>query len=168
MPGAASRSRQEAKAPARRSTKAAGAASTTRAGTSATRTRTARSGQAPSTDAAIVAPRRTAKKGKPDARRETPESGSTPGVVAAVERDLALIRKLSPELADSALAASALAMAREIDTPHNSATSKSMCAKALLDALALIRDLSPPTEEGDTLDELASRRALRLTGRSAT
>jgi hypothetical protein len=45
-------------------------------------------------------------------------------VVAAVERDLA---KLPTELADAALAATALVLAEQLDG-KNSATSKSMCA----------------------------------------
>jgi hypothetical protein len=66
-----------------------------------------------------------------------------------------------PELAQGALAASALALAREIDTPGNSATSKSMCAKALLDTLDRLRELAPSDAGDDRLDELATRRAAR-------
>lgn len=59
-------------------------------------------------------------------------------------------------------------MAYEIENPFNSATSKSMCAKALLETLDTLRELSPPAEEGDALDELASRRAVRLARSAAT
>jgi hypothetical protein len=86
--------------------------------------------------------------------------------VAAVERDLEAIAKRDSDLARSALAASALALAREMDNSGNSATSKSMCAKALLDTLNRIRELAPPPEEKDQLDELSRRRARRLAGRS--
>lgn len=53
-------------------------------------------------------------------------------------------------------------MARELDAMKNSATSKSMCAKALLDTLDRIRELLPEKEEGDELDDLARKRAERL------
>lgn len=82
-------------------------------------------------------------------------------VTAAVERDLERLRARSPELADSALAASVVALARELDAPKNSATSKSMCARALIDALDRLRELAPPEREEDGLDELASRRTAR-------
>lgn len=82
-------------------------------------------------------------------------------VEAAVERDL---KRLPQELAESALAASALAMAREIDCYENSATSKSMCQGRLQDALRELRELAPPTEEVDQLDDLSARRAARLAG----
>jgi hypothetical protein len=88
-------------------------------------------------------------------------------VRAAVQNDLDDLAKRAPDLATSALAASALALAREIDKPKNSATSKSMCAKALLDVLETLRDLAPPEEEADQLDDLSSRRAARLAAGSA-
>lgn len=78
----------------------------------------------------------------------------------AVARDLA---RMPADLAGSGWAASAMALAAEIDAP-NSATSKSMCARALLDTLNRLRELCPAREESDTLDDLASRRAARLTG----
>ena len=88
------------------------------------------------------------------------ESGE---VAQAVERDLA---KLPEDLATSGLAALCLALAREIDNP-NSATSKSMCARALLDAQIILRELTPTEEEQDDLDDLAARRSARLS-RGAT
>lgn len=81
-------------------------------------------------------------------------------VVKALEQDLKALR--DPSLASSALAGVALAMARELDDESNSATSKSMCARALLDALERLRELAPEREEGDGLDDLAARRAARL------
>lgn len=80
-------------------------------------------------------------------------------VVEATERDVA---RLPSALRDSALAASALALAAELDSAGNSATSKSMCAKALLETLDRLRELTPPQEENDQLDQLAERRARRL------
>jgi len=85
-------------------------------------------------------------------------------VVDAVERDLSTIRRLSPDLADSGLAASALVLAAELDSPGNSATSKSMCARALIEALERLRELAPAGDEEDKLDELGARRAARIGG----
>lgn len=122
-------------------------------------TKTARSTPAPSTPAATGA-RRGARKA-----RSVPETGD---VAQAVARDLAKIRTLSPDLADSTLAASCLAMAREVDTPGNSATSKSMCVARLMEALEQLRELTPVQTEGDKLDDLATRRATRIAGQSAS
>jgi hypothetical protein len=98
-------------------------------------------------------------------------------VVAAVERDL---EQLGEQLAGSALAATALALARELDdvvaeekceacghvqpwtTGHNSATSKSMCARALTEIMERLAELAPPKTEGDQVDDLSARRAGRL------
>lgn len=85
-------------------------------------------------------------------------------LVESVQRDLDKIRELSVELADSALAASALAMALEIENPYNSATSKSMCARSLADSMATLRELTPPAADKDALDELRARREGRLAG----
>lgn len=79
-------------------------------------------------------------------------------VTAAVTRDL---DAFPDELANSALAASALALAREMDSP-NSATSKSMCAKALLETMDRLRSLAPVEEEADDLDELSRARRARI------
>jgi len=107
-------------------------------------------------------------------------------VVEAVTRDLELIRRSAPELADSAMAATALAMARELDdvlaeqecescghvqswTPHpNSATSKSMCAKALLEVMQQLRQLAPPAKKETDLDKVRARRAARRSGIAAS
>lgn len=96
-------------------------------------------------------------------------SSSRSGVVEAVERDLAAIRSRSPEVADSGLAASAVALAYELEDPFVSATAKSMCAKALADAMVRLREWAPPVEEKDGLDELKARRtARRRVGGAAT
>jgi hypothetical protein len=67
----------------------------------------------------------------------------------------------------SALAATALALAAELDDAENSATSKSMCAKALMDALEQLRALAPAREESDQVDEVAARRRDRRAARKA-
>jgi hypothetical protein len=82
-------------------------------------------------------------------------------VFAATERDLAAIRSHAPEIADSALAATALSLAAEMDA-DNSATSKSMCARALADILQQLKALVPEEVKGDGIDEIAARRAKRL------
>lgn len=89
--------------------------------------------------------------------------GTQPLTVAvAVERDLKALG--DEDLAQSGLAASALALARALDDTGNSATSKSMCARSLLDTLDRLRELAPDKKEDDALDELRSRRAARLAG----
>lgn len=82
-------------------------------------------------------------------------------VRAAVARDL---KALPGDHARSALAATALALAREIDDPGNPATAKSMCARALTETLDKLRALAPQEEREDGVDEIASRRAARLGG----
>lgn len=82
-------------------------------------------------------------------------------VLDAVQRDL---KEFPTDLAQSTLGATAEALAVELDDSSNSATSKSMCAKALADVMAQLRALAPPKREGDKLDDLAERRAARLAG----
>lgn len=90
------------------------------------------------------------------------ESART-SVIEAAERDVEAVRERDSALADSALAAAAVALAREIEHPYNSATSKSMCAREMRDTLDRLRELAPPRRERDGIDaiadELAARRA---------
>ncbi len=110
-----------------------------------------------------------ATKRKPAGKRKTtpPRPRRLGAVETALCADLAVIRAASPQLADSALAATALAMAREIDKPRNSATSKSMCAARLTDALEELRALTPPAKESDGVDDLKRRRAERKAAATA-
>jgi hypothetical protein len=86
-------------------------------------------------------------------------------VTEAVERDLSVM----PEnVSQSGLAAMALTMAGILDDPKNSATSRSMCAKALQDALRELRALAPAKRERDELDELRTRHASRRSGIAGT
>lgn len=78
-------------------------------------------------------------------------------VVEAVARDL---ERLGGDVADSALAATALALAAEIDGA-NSATSKSMCARELRETMALLREQAPPAVVADRIDEVKSARERR-------
>jgi hypothetical protein len=89
-------------------------------------------------------------------------------VTEAVERDIKAISRRDKALADSALAALALSLAAELDNQGNSATSKSMCAKTLLDALERLQELAPDEETKDNLDDLSARRAARLARRTGT
>jgi hypothetical protein len=89
-------------------------------------------------------------------------------VVEAVERDIEDIRKRDPNLADSTLAALALALATEIDAPGNSATSKSMNAHQLRDTIVKLRELAPPPKARDELDELRDRHAADRRAATAT
>lgn len=82
-------------------------------------------------------------------------------MVSAVKRELADFESRAPGLAGGAIAASALAMAGLIDSDRNSATSKSMCHRALMEALDRLRALAPPERQKDGLDELADRRSDR-------
>lgn len=84
-------------------------------------------------------------------------------VVSAVERDLAEIRAVDEGLAESALAATALALARELDA-EGSATSKSMCANALRDTLAALRERMPEVPAADRVSGLQERTRLKLAG----
>jgi hypothetical protein len=87
-------------------------------------------------------------------------------VVEAVRRDLERIAALAPELAESTEAATALSLAAEMDS-DTSATSKSMCARALADLMASLRDLTPEEKKESGVDDLKSRRAARLAGLAA-
>jgi hypothetical protein len=89
-------------------------------------------------------------------------------VAAAVERDLVEIAKRDAGLAESSVAMSALRLAWEMDTSGNSATSKSMCAKALQEAMRELRDLAPAERKKDGIDRLAQQRAARRTRVSKT
>lgn len=59
------------------------------------------------------------------------------------------------------VAATALALARELDDTGNSATSKSMCARSLLEALTQLRAMVPQSGEVNPLDDIRARRDRR-------
>lgn len=95
-------------------------------------------------------------------RKQTPPFEPGSSVAAAVTRDLAALARRAPELAAGGLAVAALALAAEIDEPGNSATSKSMCARAMYDALEKLAAMAPPEQEADRIDDLSARRSKRL------
>jgi hypothetical protein len=82
-------------------------------------------------------------------------------VTEAVEQDLEAMRAHAPEVADSALAASALALAALCDDEESSTTSRAMCHRALHEALAALRDLAPPVKKADGIDEINRKREAR-------
>jgi hypothetical protein len=87
-----------------------------------------------------------------------------PTNVEAVRRDLAKIAERDPDLAKGGLAALCLSLAKELDDPVNSLTSKSMAGRTLTDALAELRELAPDEKKEDGVDDLAARRAKRRKG----
>ena len=82
-------------------------------------------------------------------------------VLAAVERDLKDLAKRDKRLAESAEAAAALAIARDIDSSSTSPNAKAMLAKELRDTLAVLYARAPVEEAKDSIDELSRRRAAR-------
>jgi hypothetical protein len=85
-------------------------------------------------------------------------------VEAAVERE---VRRMGAPWRDSVLAATALALAVELDA-ENSATSKSMVAKALNETMAELRALAPQKKEADPVDDLRAQRTKRRSRASAS
>lgn len=83
-------------------------------------------------------------------------------VAAAVQAEVEALSRRAPEVSGSSLAAIAISLADELDNAGNSATSKSMCARALLETLTALRATVPAEETSDQLDELARRRDERL------
>ncbi len=78
-----------------------------------------------------------------------------------VQRVQAYLDSLPDDLVLNAIGGVALAMARELEA-ENSATSKSMCARALSESLADLRELAPADEEDDALDGLQADYSRRL------
>lgn len=86
-------------------------------------------------------------------------------VVAAVQRDL---DALGGSVAESAEAVLALALAQRIDDAKNSATSVSMNAGKLLDAMQRLRELAKLAPAESPLDEIRARRDRKLAGASGS
>ena len=82
-------------------------------------------------------------------------------VERAVRFDLAELAKSLPTIERSALAVSALTLARQMDAVEVSAASKAACARSLRETLDRLRDLVPADVVGDRLDELTTRRSRR-------
>ena len=89
------------------------------------------------------------------------ESGPS-RTIEGVERELKVIRKRDPALADSALAGSAYALARAVDSPQTSATAKAACGKEMRETLARLAALAPEEAKKGRLHDIRSGRADRL------
>ena len=74
--------------------------------------------------------------------------------------------KKSVKGADTVLAAQALELARLLDDPENSATSKSMTNKELRETMAEIRASRPQQEVPDGVTDIGSKRSKRLAAAS--
>ena len=96
------------------------------------------------------------------ARAILPELQRPDGVTDGVEAELAACKDAPP-----ALAATAIALAREMDNPYNSATSKGQCAKALNETMEQIRAAGADAPTSDGLDEIAKAREQRRAGSAA-
>lgn len=88
-------------------------------------------------------------------------------VIDGVLHDLQVLMKHDETIAESALAATAVMLAKELANPYNSATSKSMCAKELKDTLAQLRGMVPPERKKDALDGISEHHAARRRGANA-
>lgn len=80
-------------------------------------------------------------------------------VVDATMREIAALEAMKPGIAKTTFAATALALAYELDNPFNSATSKSMCARSLAEVTDRLRALAPEPEEGTVLDKIREKLA---------
>lgn len=89
-------------------------------------------------------------------------------VEKAVRRDLDGLAERDSELAASGLAASAIALARGIDHPRNSLTSKAMAQRALRETMDRLLELAPVPDAPDRLDALQKRAQGKLTTGGAT
>jgi len=99
---------------------------------------------------------------KPPAKAKRASAPKQAGLaVAAVERDLA---HMPPEVAESAEAATALAMASRLDSGDGS---PSECGKTLLQAMGKLREMCPPDDKKGQLHAIRSGRADRLAEGSA-
>ena len=79
----------------------------------------------------------------------------------AAEREL---RPLPKDLRDGLLAATVRELARQLDDPDHSLTAKSAAAGQVLALLTRLRELAPPQEEADAVNDIETQRAKRLAG----
>jgi hypothetical protein len=90
---------------------------------------------------------------KNQTQRRTPKGPVEKGV----DQDLK-----GTKIGSHALAATARELARKLDDSKTSAHSKSMCARRLQETLDRLRELAPPTQTKDRVDELSRTRETRL------
>jgi hypothetical protein len=79
----------------------------------------------------------------------------------AARRDLAALKKRSPELATGARAEAVLALARRIDDRETSATACSLCAHEMDSLLRRLEAMAPADQRRDRVDEINERRRAR-------
>ncbi len=82
-------------------------------------------------------------------------------VVEATERDLDAFEARLSGVKDSALAASALALAQRVDDPRTAATAFAMIAREHREHIEQLRGLLPPAEIKDKVSDLAAAREAR-------
>jgi hypothetical protein len=102
----------------------------------------------------VTAPRKPARK-RADRAVVAPGAAPESPLLESVRR-----RIEGAGAADLPAAALAVAMAREVDG-DSSLTSRTMAARILIEALALVDAAAPAVAEADPLDEIAERRAAR-------
>lgn len=96
----------------------------------------------------------------------------TPSVVTSVRHELRELESTKPGISKGSLAATALAMARELDTLDNTASGMASCARVLESTMAELRltarrhkPAAPTTPETkDRVADLSERRAARRAG----
>lgn len=94
-----------------------------------------------------------AAKPKPRARRAGASSAEK-----ATRDELAT---MPADIRGLAIAATAIELARGLDDPENSLTSKSAAAKAHMEIMGQLRSLAPQKRRGDSIDGLKDKRAKR-------
>lgn len=80
----------------------------------------------------------------------------------AVEREIEQIRRLDEDLADGVYAASALALADQMDSVNSKAVAVATAATELRQTMNTLRELMPEDDEKDFTDELRGRRDDRI------
>jgi hypothetical protein len=105
----------------------------------------------------------TARK-RPAAKRP---SAYTP-TVKAVRAELRALDERKPGIADSALAAGAIAVAKRLDHPDTTAAAAASCLRALERTLEGLHAQAPDTTPAGPENELERRRAKRAARRAAS
>ena len=67
------------------------------------------------------------------------------------------LARLPEELADFPIAAAALQLAEGLDNPRTSLAQKAIATKALQEVMRELRELAPPPDTKDQVDELSAR-----------
>jgi hypothetical protein len=85
--------------------------------------------------------------------------------VAAVKLDLDGIRPRDPNLAAGALATAALKAAEIVDDMRVSPNARVFALRELRETMDRIRELAPPVEKRDVIDDVARKREARRAAR---